>query len=125
VLITDDDESCRDSVRDALGHDAYETHLAGSGREAIYIVRSQIIHFAILDMHLPDLTGLETLLRIREVTRRPLPCIFISGESNGETRRRALSEAEAFAFIPKPLDLYVVRNAVDELIARHFFPRSG
>ncbi|MBM4048225.1 MAG: response regulator [Planctomycetes bacterium] len=120
VLITDDDEGCRDSLRDALETQAFTTHVAGSGREAIYVVRTQVIHFAILDMHLPDLTGIETLMRIRQETRSVLLCIFISGEANGETRRRALAADEAFAFIPKPLDLHLVRRAVDDLVARYF-----
>ncbi|WP_211435951.1 response regulator, partial [Candidatus Kuenenia stuttgartensis] len=66
LLITDDDKSCRDSLREILELKGYTTYLASCGREAIKIARSEELHVLILDAHLPDYSGLETFNIIKK-----------------------------------------------------------
>ena len=51
--------------------------LAGDGEEALHIVRTQVVHLALLDMHMPKLTGLETLRLVKQF-KAMLPCILMS-----------------------------------------------
>src|SRR5205085_12500886 len=53
VLITDDDPSCRQAMREIIEPEGFRTLLAGSGQEALDIVRDQSVHVALMDMHLP------------------------------------------------------------------------
>src|SRR5438093_2570601 len=79
ILITDDDVGCREVLRDIVEPEGYRTHLASSGEEALEIVQHQPIHLALLDMHMPRLTGLETLELVRHINAL-LPCILVTAD---------------------------------------------
>jgi len=119
VLITDDDEVCRDSLRSALEDEGYETHVAESGRRAIEVVRRHLIHVAVMDMFMPDLTGLETIRLIRRELRRPVQYILVSAHLSKELRMKALDE-HAYSVIEKPLNLGMMRHVVREVIEKFF-----
>ena len=74
---------------------------AESGEEAIEIAESEPLDVALLDMHMPVLTGLETLKVLRTV-QSLLPCILITADATDELRRRA-TQAEAFSVLKKPV----------------------
>ena len=67
ILIADDDRHSRDALRDIMEPEGFETLLASSGEEAIELVRGHAVHLVLLDMHMPTLTGLETLLLVRQI----------------------------------------------------------
>src|SRR5580704_3589035 len=99
VLITDDDVGCREALRDIFEPEGYRTLLASSGEEAVDIVRDEPVHVALLDMHMPRLTGLETLELVRQVNQL-LPCILVTGDSNEVLIRQAF-RARVYSVIPK------------------------
>jgi len=73
----------------------------------------------IVDMNMPDLTGLETVRIIRRERSVVLPSILMSGDTSPELKTRALL-AHCDSFIPKPLDLQSLRYIVEELIGRYY-----
>ncbi len=77
LLITDDDPSFRETLQVVFEPEGFNTLLASDGEEALEIVRQQEVHLVILDMHMPKLTGLETL-RLLKRFRSTLPCILLS-----------------------------------------------
>ena len=89
------------------------------GAEAVEIVQRQLVHLLILDMHMPDLTGLETLRLIRQVARRVLPTIFITADRSEHLRREALN-AEACSLVPKPVNPNVVRILVHRILSEFY-----
>src|ERR1022692_3859488 len=76
ILITDDDDRCREALRDIMEPQGFHTLLASSGEEALDIVRRGVVHLVLLDMHMPTLTGLETLQLARQVNAL-LPAILM------------------------------------------------
>ena len=118
ILITDDDAGVRETLRDILIPHGYRTLLAGSGEEAIDIVRDQPIHVALLDMHLPRLSGLETLAVFRQM-RGTLPAILISGACDENLMRRALSQ-HAFCVLEKPVSRHVVIHVVHKALRKFY-----
>ena len=116
VLIVDDDRSLREALRRALTLGGYETMLAESGEEAIDIVRHEDVHLALMDMHLPKLTGLETIQIVRQI-KGALPTILISADHDDNLLRKALS-AHAFCVLAKPVSrnvvIYVVTKALEK-----------
>ena len=66
LLITDDDPAFRETLRVVFEPEGYRTLLAGTGEEALDIVRNQEVHLVLLDMHMPRLTGLETLRQVKQ-----------------------------------------------------------
>ncbi len=79
LLITDDDRGFRETLRVVFEPWRFRTLLAADGEEALGIVRREKVHLVLLDMHMPKLTGLETLRRMKEF-RAMLPCILLSAQ---------------------------------------------
>jgi CheY-like chemotaxis protein len=116
ILVTDDDPVVRETFREIFEPVGFKTLLAESGEEAIDIVRGQDVHLALMDMHLPRLSGLETMTLVRQI-KGVLPMILISGESDDNLLRKALS-AHAFCVLAKPVSrnvvIYVVTRALEK-----------
>lgn len=114
VLIADDDEQFLETVRGVVEAEGLRTHLAGCGLEALAIVRRVPLHLSILDIQMPDISGLETYRRILKITRA-LPCIFMTGEYSEDIRREAISTG-AFSILEKPIDVEILRTTVHQAI---------
>lgn len=116
ILVTDDDPAVRETFREIFEPIGFRTLLAESGEEAIDIVRDQDVHLALMDMHLPKLTGLETMTLVRQI-KGVLPMILVSAESDDNLLRKALS-AHAFCVLAKPVSrnvvIYVVTKALEK-----------
>ncbi len=123
ILISDDDQGCRESVRDALASQGYRTHLASCGHEAIEVARRNFLHVMIVDMNMPDLNGLETVTIIRREISMPVPSILMSADRSRELMLQALS-AHFDSFMPKPLNLGTLRHIVEEIIHRYYETES-
>lgn len=120
LLITDDDKSCRDSLREILELKGYTTYLASCGREAIKIARSEELHVLILDAHLPDYSGLETFNIIKKEISISIPCIFISGDISKELQINLIN-ANAYTLIPKPINVNIFRDSVEQVIEKYYW----
>ena len=116
ILITDDDAAARETLRDIFDPAGYRTFLAESGEEAIDIVQEQDIHLALMDLHLPKLSGLETMSLVRQI-KGVLPMILMTAERDENLLRKALS-AHAFCVLAKPVSknviIYVVTRALEK-----------
>ena len=118
ILIAGDDGNCREALRGIMEPEGFRTLLASSGEEALDIVRSATVHLALLDMHMPTLTGLETLQLVRQINA-VLPAILVTGDASQEVIRRAY-QAQAFSVIPKPVSKNVVLYTVVRAFARFY-----
>lgn len=115
LLITDDDVDFRETLR-AVFEPRFRTLLAGDGEEALDIVRRQEVHLLLLDMHMPRLTGLETIERVKQFKSR-LPCILISAGLD-ETLERQARLAEAFSVLAKPVTRRQLTSTVESAMRR-------
>lgn len=118
LLITDDDAPTRESLRDLFEPAGYRTLLAGSGEEAIDLVRDRDVHLALMDMHLPRLTGLETMEIVRQL-KGDLPTILISADRDEDLLRRAMS-AHVFCVLAKPVSRNVVLYTVTRALQKYW-----
>jgi len=90
LLITDDDPGFRETLRVVFEPKGFRTLMASDGEEALNIVHRETVHLVILDMHMPKLTGLETLRRLKEF-RAMLPCILLSAQLDDKMVEQAIS----------------------------------
>lgn len=116
ILITDDDQGCREALRSIMEPEGFHTCLASSGEEALDIVRDEPVHLALLDMHMPTLTGLETLQLVRQFNAM-LPCILVTADATDILMRQALN-AQAYSVIAKPVSKSVVLYTVVRALLR-------
>lgn len=101
VLITDDDLGFRETLRSVLEPEGLQTVLASNGEEALDIIKRQEVHLLLSDMHMPKLTGLETIRRVKAM-KAVLPCILLSANADASLVRQAL-RIQAFSVLPKPV----------------------
>ena len=118
ILITDDDAETRETLRDVFEPQGYRTFLAESGEEAIDIVQDHEVHLALMDMHLPRLSGLETIAIVRQM-KGGIPTILISADRDENLLRRALSE-HAFCVLAKPVSKHVVIYVVTKALQKYY-----
>jgi two-component system chemotaxis response regulator CheY len=118
ILIADDDRGCRAALRDIMEPEGFRTLLASSGEEVLDIVREAAVHLILLDMHMPRLSGLETLQMVRQINAR-LPAILVTGDPNESVLRQA-QQARVYSVIPKPVSKNVVLYTVVKALARSY-----
>ncbi|MEZ6069301.1 MAG: response regulator [Pirellulales bacterium] len=110
ILITDDDRGFRETLRGIFEPRGFCALVAADGEEALSIVRSREIHLLVSDLHMPKLSGLETIRLVRELNAA-LPCILMSAEADAaiEASARELSVTEVLA---KPISAGDITRAV-------------
>ena len=120
ILITDDDGGCREALRSIMEPEGFRTLLASSGEEAVEIVQEESVHLLLLDMHMPRLTGLETMQLVRQINAM-LPCILVTADATEQLMRQA-QQAQAYSVIPKPVSKNVVLYTVVRALVRFYGP---
>ncbi len=121
ILITDDDRGFRETLAGLLADRGFQTREASCGEEAIEIVRVELIHLAIFDMHMPRMTGLEALEQVR-LLNDLLPAILVTADATRDLIRQAL-QAHVYSVIPKPVNknvvLYTLTRALQQVYGGH------
>lgn len=123
VLLADDDRELRLGMADVLLGLGLLVEHAETGLEALEVVRRHSIHAALLDLQMPECTGLEALPRIQEL-RAGLPCIVCSG-SLSVHMEGSLREAGAFAVLHKPVQATLLRQEVLRALRVSPYPRGA
>jgi DNA-binding NtrC family response regulator len=103
ILIIDDDQQLCLSFTKILTQDGYQTSMAFSGQEGIDKVKSIKPDMVILDIRLPDMTGIEVFEVIHEFFPK-IPVIIITAYGSTETAIGAIQKG-AYDYIYKPFDV--------------------
>ena len=102
ILVVDDDEQLRAYLRRLLTRSEYRVEEAATASEAIALVRANPPDLVLLDLQLPDRSGLEVLEAIRESpATRLLPVVMLTGAASPAEKIRAQSEGVT-DFLSKP-----------------------
>ncbi len=104
ILIIDDDEDICQTMKKALELQGYQVLSASSGEEAITIVQQRVCRIAFVDIKLPLMDGLETLLRLKEINPN-IMAIMMTGyrDEVKDTVDKAIA-ASAITCLYKPFD---------------------
>ncbi|MBL0087030.1 MAG: response regulator [Ideonella sp.] len=118
VLVVDDDPNNREILRRWLVRDGHQVLLAGSGHEALAVLREQSVDLMLLDMMMPDQSGLDVLgaLKAEPAESRP-PVLVISAYDEAHSAVQCI-EAGAEDYLPKPFDRVLMRARVGAAIER-------
>ncbi len=120
LLITDDDRDFRETLREVFEPRGFRTYLAGDGEEALQIIQNERIHIVLLDMHMPRLSGLDTIRRLRETQLTSLlPCILISAALDDVIREEARKQ-RTFSILAKPVRLREVTGVVQDALRQAY-----
>jgi len=112
ILIVDDDETIRTTMKAILEDEGYVVDLASTGEEAIQLTMKTTYNIALLDIRLPDMEGVELLKLMRDSVPRTRK-IMVTGYPSMQNAIAALNK-NADAYLLKPLDNEKLLNLVKE-----------
>jgi DNA-binding NtrC family response regulator len=90
--------------------------IANTGKEAIRKTNEKVYNLALIDMRLPDIEGIDLLLRIKDTTPR-MRKIIITGYPTIQNAMEAVNR-QADAFILKPFDMGKVLQTIREQLKK-------
>lgn len=99
MLVVEDDENIRRVTRFALLSDHYEVDEVETGRQALQQVIADVPDLILLDIDLPDMSGMDVILHLKDL--HPSPVVVFSAGS-GQDQIRNLIENGAADFVAKP-----------------------
>jgi two-component system nitrogen regulation response regulator GlnG len=111
VLLIDDEESLRYSFRYVFEDQRVSVLTAGTAAEGLETLSRNAPDVVVLDLHLPDRSGLQVLQEIRK-TDPKTPVILITAHSTGESAIEAMKNG-AFDYLLKPVELERLAQLLD------------
>lgn len=115
ILVVDDEKNLRESI-EMLLRDQYQVFLAGSGREALNILRRKAIDLVLLDIRLPEADGIEVLKQIKRLD----PSVEVVMVTAVITVGRAVEAIRlgAHDYITKPFDIAALSELVQKVMEK-------
>ena len=115
ILLVDDEEELVSALCERLQMRGYEAEYTLSGADAVRRVRENTYDVAVIDVMMPDMNGLETLVNIKKL-RPDVKVILLTGRSDEDDSRAGLKHG-AFDYIIKPVNIArlieLMHNAVE------------
>src|SRR5579863_5914258 len=111
LLVVDDEQGVRYSIRRVLEGNGIEVVTAATGAEGLSMLREHEPDVVILDLQLPDRSGLEVFREIQKADPRR-PVIFVTAHGTTETAIEAM-KGGAFDYLVKPVDLAKLSHVLD------------
>lgn len=116
VLIVDDDCSFVEALATFLEDNGYRPLRAVKGSDGRRLIRQSEVDLAIIDVHMPDLDGVDLLMEARRLAT-PVPVIMISSDDGSETVDRCRGSGAAL-FMAKPIAPDALLEAIRRAIER-------
>src|SRR5687768_677253 len=114
ILVIDDDRSVRRQIESAFQDTDVSVECAATAAEGIEQLRANAPDAVLLDIMLPQQSGLEIFYEIHRIDSR-LPVMFITATDSSDTAIEAMTLG-AFDYLLKPLDLPKLRQVVQQAV---------
>jgi two-component system, NtrC family, response regulator HydG len=118
VLVVDDEPHILLLLKEALGKWGYQVTCANCGGDALEAVRNGLFDAAIMDVRMPDMSGLD-LLRAVKAHDDSIEVVIMTGYPTISSAVEALKEG-AYDYLSKPLILDELRHLMSRLVERRF-----
>ena len=117
ILIVDDDKDLSFIISDMLESYGYNVTTAETGERAFELLTDNTYHLILLDINLPDTTGLELCKELRQVSQ--VPVIFASARTSEDDRVTGF-DIGGDDYLPKPYSMKELLSRVNALIRRTY-----
>src|SRR6516165_4890018 len=114
LLIDDDPAVIPEQVRQAFPGPRYRVEVAGTGADGIRFVRAEPPDVILLDLRLPDQSGLEVYEQLRQIDAR-IPVVFVTLAKAADAAIEAMKQG-AYDYLFKPLNLRQLQRVVAEAL---------
>lgn len=119
ILLIEDDPSIMEMLKYCLELEGYMVMMAETGKMGLNWVKEGKPDLAIVDLGLPDMSGLDVCKAIKENPRTSsLPVIILTGNSSNEARVESQLFANANLFLNKPIDMGDLKKAVGKIFEK-------
>jgi two-component system cell cycle response regulator DivK len=116
ILIVEDNELDVKLLKDILKTRGYETLQTGDGLEAISLAIAHLPDLILMDIQLPEISGLEVTRRLRGDNRsRHIPIVAVTAFAMGWHKREAL-DSGCDAYISKPISILGFLSTVESFL---------
>ncbi|MBW2146793.1 MAG: response regulator [Deltaproteobacteria bacterium] len=116
ILVVDDDDLVLIALTELLKPKDYEVTTALNGPEALGLLSRERFDLIILDIIMPEMSGLEVCRKVRDMEDyRDVPIIMLTAKSADEDREQGM-EAGANLFLSKPISPQRLIQLVDEAV---------
>ena len=112
VLVIDNEDDARRICEELLTGEGYEVYSATDIKSGLEMVKSLIPDMVIMDLHLPEVNGIEGLRRIKNIKEETLT-ILVTGRGTMDTVKEAMRHG-AYDYITKPFDIELVKKVINE-----------
>ncbi|MFN3550982.1 MAG: response regulator [Endomicrobiia bacterium] len=109
ILIIEDDVDLAELILERLKDEGYDTSVVYSGKEAIRKVIEQKPDCITLDVHLPDMSGIEILREIKGSIDKNLPVIVVTSD---DAMRNECEKYNPEGFFKKPIDFKQLKKLI-------------
>lgn len=113
ILVVDDEQEVNELIKSYFERRNFEVLTTESGRQALTIIKQQNPQVALLDINLPDISGIELLKLIRQFNST-VKVIVVSGHDSETIMNGEVKELDVFKFMCKPIML----PDLEEVIAK-------
>jgi len=117
ILVVEDDAEMRETLSDILSEEGYEVETVGTGRGALALAKKEKFPICLIDLRLPDITGIEVLKGLKAINPET-HAIIVTAFASKETAIEAL-KAGACCYIEKPLNVEELLAAIEHASAEH------
>jgi PAS domain S-box-containing protein len=121
ILVVDDDPGTCQTIGDVLRLRGYSTKIANRGGSALETLSGRGVDLAILDIQLPDVSGLELLQSLKK-SSPSTEVIIITGHASVPTAVQAI-DGSAFAYLTKPFEMDNLLSIVDKALGKQRLER--
>lgn len=123
ILVVDDDMMNLMLTKKILGI-RYEVSCVSSGQQALSYLRDTVPDMILLDLHMPEMSGLEVLEEIHKInTVADVPVIFLTADSDRKTEIE-IFKAGAMDYIQKPFIAEVVVRRISRILELYHYQQS-
>lgn len=122
ILICDDERDIVSALKIYLSNDEYELYEAYNGIEALDIIDNNEIHLILLDIMMPEMDGIQVLMKMRET--KNIPVIFLSAKSEDTDKILGLNLG-ADDYVTKPFNPVELLARVKSQLRRYMVLGSG
>jgi CheY-like chemotaxis protein len=121
ILVVDDEEMIRESIKDILSALGYNIITAPSGKEAIAILRKhRRIHLAIVDYVMPKMNGIETIKRLKGINPN-IKILLSSGHTDREQLK--MKDSRIDGFLLKPYHISDLAKKIKNILGKEIEER--
>ncbi len=116
ILIIDDDDSVRESIRTILRKEKYQLYFAENGKEGLTLVKKHKPNVIILDLKMPVLDGPKFLSLLKPSVTDNFSVIVLTGYASDKSIRDCYKTGVRF-FTEKPVNIYQLRGMIKSALA--------